>query len=138
MNIDKERYLKIKELLGQSLRKLSNEKNSESEQIIHQTRFDIKNKIYADQILKEVEARWKEDYYKLRIQWSLYIFSWLAWTILFQFFLAGFLIYWVSHNLFVFDKIHNLLFLMAWENFAQIIWLSYIIVRFLFSGKTNT
>gem|GEM_PF-2405694 len=57
MNIDKERYLKIKELLGQSLRKLSNEKNSESEQIIHQTRFDIKNKIYADQILKEVEAR---------------------------------------------------------------------------------
>lgn len=138
MNIDKERYLKIKELLGQSLKNLSIEKTKETENIIHNTRFDIKNKIYADQVLKEVEARWKEDYYKLRVQWSLYIFSWLAWTILFQFFLAGFLIYWVTHNLFIFDKIHNLLFLMAWENFAQIIWLSYIIVRFLFSGKNNS
>lgn len=138
MNIDKERYLKIKELLGQSLKKLSDEKNEESEKVIHKTRFDIKNKIYADQILKTVEARWKEDYYKLRMQWSLYIFAWLAWTILFQFFLAWFLIFGVSHNLFVFDKIHDLLFLMAWENFAQIIWLSYIIVRFLFSGKSNS
>jgi len=137
MKIDRERYLRIKELLGQSLKKLSIEKNNESENIIHKTRFDIKNKIYADQILKAVETRWKEDYYKLRVKWSLYIFSGLAGTILFQFFLAWFLIFWVTHNVFSFDKIHDLLFLMAWENFAQIIWLSYIIVRFLFSKKEN-
>lgn len=137
MKIDKERYLKIKKLLEESLKKLSIEKNNETDNITYKTRFDIKNKIHADQILKTVEARWKEDYYKLRVQWSLYIFSWLAWTILFQFFLAWFLIFWVTHSVFSFDKIHDLLFLMAWENFAQILWLSYIIVRFLFSKKND-
>lgn len=135
MGVDKKEYIKIKNLLEKSLGELSNSNDQETQEIIAETRFDIKNKASADEILRNIETYWKEDYYKLRKKWSLYIFASLAWTILFQYFLAWFLIYWVTNEVFNFDAVHDLFFLIAGENFAQIIWLSYIIVRYLFSKK---
>lgn len=135
MTKDKAEYIKIKNSLQKSLEKLFNEKEEEKEDLSLNTRFEIKNKLWADEILNKIDLRWREDYYRLRKKWSYYIFASLAWTILFQFFLAWFLIFGVTHGLFTFSSVYSLFFLMVWENFTQIIWLSYIIVRFLFSEK---
>lgn len=131
-NID---YIKIRNNLQETLKNLLDEKLKEKDSLINNTRFEIKNKVNADKVLKKVDLKWKEEYYLLRKKWSYYIFASLAWTILFQFFLTWFLIYWVTHSLFPFKDVYNLFFLIVWENFAQIIWLSYIIVRFLFSPE---
>lgn len=131
----KEDYIKIKNLIQESLNSLKVEKNDELEKVVHSTRFELKNKITADEIMNKVELRWREDFFWLRKKWSYYIFASLAGTILFQFFLTGFLIFWVTHNIFLFKEVYNLFFLIAWENFAQILGLSYIIVRYLFSSK---
>lgn len=128
-------YIKAKELLHHTMNNLLLEKNKENENISQDTRFEIKNKATADLIMSKVDLHGKEDYYKLRKKWSYYIFASLAGTILFQYFLAWFLIFWVTHQLFPFSSVYNLFFLIAWENFAQILGLSYIIVRFLFSPE---
>lgn len=55
MKIDKNKYLKIKKLLGQTLGELSMKNDIESQNIINQTRFEIKNKASADEILNKIE-----------------------------------------------------------------------------------
>ncbi|MDD2565582.1 MAG: hypothetical protein PHZ26_03250 [Candidatus Gracilibacteria bacterium] len=131
-NVD---YMKIRKNLQDTLKNLLDEKLKEKETLISSTRFEIKNKVNADKVLKKVDLKGKEEYYLLRKKWSYYIFASLAGTILFQFFLTGFLIYGVTHSIFPFSDVYNLFFLIVGENFAQIIGLSYVIVRFLFSPE---
>lgn len=130
-------YINIKSNLQSALRNILSSNETNKDIITQNTRFEIKNKANADEVIRKIDMKWKEDYYLLRKKWSYYIFASLAWTILFQFFLTWFLIYWVMHSVFPFKDVYNLFFLIVWENFAQIIWLSYIIVRFLFSYDSN-
>lgn len=134
---NKNDFAKTKKMLHDAMGKLLLDKNQTKESISAMTRFELKNKANADEVMRRVDLRWREDYYKLRKKWSYYIFASLAWTILFQYFLAWFLIFWLLHNIYAFKDVYNLFYLIIWENFAQIIGLSYIIVRFLFSPEKN-
>jgi hypothetical protein len=88
MAINNEEYKNVKTLLKKTLDSLLNENIQNKEKILKDTRFEIKNKATADEVMRKVDVYGKEDYYQLRRKWSMYIFASLAGTLLFQYFIA--------------------------------------------------
>jgi len=71
-------YIRIKNNLQETLRNILDEKLDEKNKLSTNTRFELKNKANADEVLRKVDMKGKEDYYLLRKKWSYYIFASLA------------------------------------------------------------
>ena len=54
---DNSEYLKFREILNEALKKLSQEKGERESAIVNSTRFELKNKATADEILKKVNLK---------------------------------------------------------------------------------
>ena len=81
--------------------------------------------------MQEVERKGRSEYYRLRTLWSWYIFGTLVFMVLFEYILLGFLIWGIVTDRFTFDNSKQFLYILSGQNFAQILGLSYIVVKFL-------
>lgn len=112
------------------------EKEKQKDIIQNEAKFERKLKAKSDEIyrtkIQEIRADWERDYYELRKQWSEKISSVLYAMVLFQYFILLWVAFWIVFEMFIFEEAKPLLLLIAWENFIQILWLAYIIVKFLY------
>jgi len=83
---------------------------------------------------KETERKGRESYFKLRSDWSSYLF-WMIWfTLSFQFVLS----FGIGIGFFDFLNYEKVIYVIIGENFAQIVGMGYIVVRYLFpQSKDN-
>jgi cytochrome c-type biogenesis protein CcmH/NrfG len=97
--------------------------------------IDDQRQAISAQELKEREThrRGEEEYYKLRSKWSWFIFSFIAFMLLFQLLLTSAIgLKWVE-----FKDYQTFLHLVAGENFAQIIGMGIIVAKFLFPNHRS-
>ena len=132
------------------LQRLSNiDSNKENDNISEESRYkkyaqelqaelNSKQKYYEEQFLtfdkqkKElgIEARGREDFYKLRKIWSKTIIKWISVLIGFNIVLTCF----IGWHVFDFEKYQWFIVSVTAETFLQIVGLGYVAVHFLFSN----
>lgn len=71
-------YEKVSSLLHDTMKRILEEKEESEMSIAKETRFEMKNKATADEVMRKIDIHGKEDYYRLRKKWSYYIFASLA------------------------------------------------------------
>jgi len=116
------------------------EKEKQKDTVRKEAKFERKLKAQSDEVYRELQkirADWEKDYYELRRQWSEKISSVLYAMVMFQYFILLWIALWIVFNLFTFDQSKPLLLVIAWENFIQILWLAYIVVKFLYPDKKD-
>ncbi|MDD2565580.1 MAG: hypothetical protein PHZ26_03240 [Candidatus Gracilibacteria bacterium] len=133
--LSKEQFIETKNILNETIRNLS-----ESDEIIKFKQFNCCNngeKSCIDEILLKADEnnfiKKNKNDNKYAFNLKKYVFIALAGTILFQFLLVAFLIFGVINKIFNLGEAYRFFFIIVGENFAQILILSYLIIRLLFN-----